>query len=686
MALALEDIADRLVLAGVWRPVAPSNVSAAYNGGVLAQGMVAITLPDGREGFVVSGRATPPGTDSESPIVPVSVCILAFDEHGRLHVETPRYIGDPTHNGTSEAAVGDFNGDGIDDIFLAAENEEPNRASASTVFLSNAQGGYTKMVLADLSMAHDVQVAGFGDRTLLLVGTMQTLYPPQPDLINPVYAWDGTGFTRTEVMPGFTWVGGAVSLADITGDGNAEYIVGDFFMGPGFPWTPDHNMNVAVYPLDPWSLRVTGDSPLWIGTPYFNKPEYAHYQALAGGTTLPSHVYRVWTDDFNNDGHVDILAGVSIFTVNGIEKNMLQMFRSDGAGGFTDVSDASNPEFDQDTNELDYTMQLLDIDGSGIDSYLSGTELRLDQPSRNANWVLLNDGTGRLRVALHDEFVPMGEAICAWVERTTGAVPYATEFHPCVDGDGLLQFVAKVGVNTFASGYPVTHYVFVAVEADWDVRTQFADPIAIEDRNGSTRMRTFAGDDVIADVNHAESASIDAGIGIDTATYGHARDDYTVAAVADAFVVQGHGLRDTLVNVERLRFADGALALDLPGNAGIVAKTLGAVFGAGSVHDRTYARIGLELTDAGMDAAVLMQLALSVRLGAASSDSAAVVDLLYTNLVGHAPSADDLAYYTRLIDDGVFTIPTLALFAADTSYNLLNIDFVGLQANGLPFG
>jgi hypothetical protein len=62
-----------------------------------------------------------------------------------------------------------------------------------------------------------------------------------------------------------------------------------------------------------------------------------------------------------------------------------------------------------------------------------------------------------------------------------------------------------------------------------------------------------------------------------------------------------------------------------------------------------------------------------------------VVTLLYTNVVGVAPSAADLAFYTGLLDSKAHTPGSLGLLAAETSLNLANIDLVGLTATGLAF-
>jgi hypothetical protein len=177
--------------------------------------------------------------------------------------------------------------------------------------------------------------------------------------------------------------------------------------------------------------------------------------------------------------------------------------------------------------------------------------------------------------------------------------------------------------------------------------------------------------------------------GIDTAVYSGPRAGHTLTKTANGFTVAdisgAHGT-DTLVNVERLQFSNVSVALDVGGNAGTVAKILGAVFGAASVHDHPdYMGIGLSLLDGGMSYAALMELAIGARLGPAASSNSAVVDLLYTNVVGSHPGAADLAFYVGLLDSGNFTAGTLGVLAADTTINQDNIGLAGLALTGIDY-
>ena len=183
--------------------------------------------------------------------------------------------------------------------------------------------------------------------------------------------------------------------------------------------------------------------------------------------------------------------------------------------------------------------------------------------------------------------------------------------------------------------------------------------------------------------------TIDGAAGIDTVSFSLSRINYLLNKTGADWTVNATAgnASTTLRNIERLSFADTKLALDLNGDAGEVAKILGAVFDSPTLTTtdyKTFAGIGLGFTDAGMSYVDLMQLALDARLGPNASPTA-VVNLLYTNVVGVAPSPADLDFFVGQLNNGTFTPATLGILAADHELNLVQINFTGLALNGLGF-
>lgn len=178
------------------------------------------------------------------------------------------------------------------------------------------------------------------------------------------------------------------------------------------------------------------------------------------------------------------------------------------------------------------------------------------------------------------------------------------------------------------------------------------------------------------------------GLGLDTVVFNGARSGYTISVGSTATTVRDLSLNrdgtDTLAGVERLRFADSAVALDLGGSAGVVAKVLGAVYGPAAVANKAYVGIGLSLLDGGMLYQDVMKVALNAHLGLNPAHET-VVTTLYTNVVGFAPTAEVLAYYTGLLQSGQYTHATLGMLAAETPDNANSINLTGLAAVGLDY-
>ena len=238
--------------------------------------------------------------------------------------------------------------------------------------------------------------------------------------------------------------------------------------------------------------------------------------------------------------------------------------------------------------------------------------------------------------------------------------------------DLLVQVVSRGGQTTQSYGLAVSSAAVPLVEG-----SAFDDALA-DFWGGASRMRGGAGQD-----------NLDGRSGIDTALYEGRKADSTITRTASGWTVASTAEgRDALTGIERLAFSDVSVALDLSGNAGVVAKTLGAVFGKASVANRDYAGIGLSYSDGGMSYPSLMQLAIDARLGAGASH-AAVVNLLFGNVVGRAPNADESAFYVGMLDRREISVSALGVLAADTTLNAANIQLTGLEQQGLeyvPFG
>ncbi|MFM9992477.1 MAG: FG-GAP-like repeat-containing protein [Burkholderiaceae bacterium] len=138
---------------------------------------------------------------------------------------------------------------------------------------------------------------------------------------------------------------------------------------------------------------------------------------------------------------------------------------------------------------------------------------------------------------------------------------------------------------------------------------------------------------------------------------------------------------DKLSNIERIKFADISVALDISGNAGTTAKILGAVFGKDSISNKNYVGIGLHFLDAGWSYDNLAGLALDAA-GVKTNDQ--IVSLLWTNVIGFKPTSADKQPFIAMLENGM-SAGALAHLAADSSFNTANINLVGLAQTGIEY-
>jgi len=178
------------------------------------------------------------------------------------------------------------------------------------------------------------------------------------------------------------------------------------------------------------------------------------------------------------------------------------------------------------------------------------------------------------------------------------------------------------------------------------------------------------------------------GDGIDTMEYLGKRSDYTITNSSNPFtkqitsLVKKNSATDQTISdnvlAERIAFSDVAVALDINGNAGSVAKVLATIFGKDALSNKVYAGIGLQLMDSGMSYLSLVDLA--VNLGGPSNTQ--IVDNLWRNLYGSEPSEITKSSLVGLLDSKAMTAGGLAFVACELNPN---VDLVGLASTGLAY-
>ena len=596
---------------------------------------------------------------------PINIALLDQNPDGTLSLNTSKYISDPSTNGQGSVIVTDFNGDGRQDIFLAAHNESPLINTASTAYLSQSDGVFKKIVLPDSLMAHSAILSTFnGVKTVVTSGYGGT---------DSFYQYNAATGSFTVNKWGNTYSGsiyGSSALTgDFNGDGKSELVINDFKTGPGVPAKTPFITKLAIYQLNGTSLE---GSPALIAPLYFDgKAQYQNqgFTSLNGGL---SHGYRVWTDDFNHDGRSDILAGVGIWSASaGWQKNKLQMFQNNGLLQFSDVTDQLGQAYDENTSFVDYSMQMMDLDHSGINSYLMAGDLNATG-SKQSNYFMVNDGTGKLYAALHDQF-----------QQWSGGMAYS--FIPYQLVDGAINYLAKTS-NGALYNFPI-HY---------NITTDFTQNITITDRNQSMLMRTWAGNDTFYDTNaNSAAANVDGGLGVDTSIYSGAYAQYKVSALANkASEVKltvtnsvAPKVVDTLTNVERLQFTDTMLALDTGKDqtAGSGYMLYKAAFNR--TPDAGGLGFWINKMDGGMSYSTVAQnfvnsAEFKTAFGGSNPTVNTLVTKLYNNVLNRAPDAGGLAFWQEKLTTGWSTADVLGYFSTSAE-NVTNV--TPLIASGIQY-
>ena len=168
---------------------------------------------------------------------------------------------------------------------------------------------------------------------------------------------------------------------------------------------------------------------------------------------------------------------------------------------------------------------------------------------------------------------------------------------------------------------------------------------------------------------------------------GGLREQYSIINNGQFIEVRDELLVDGFMRIEigeRLIFQNMAIAFDINEGAGTAAKILGALWGKESVENPTFVGIVLHYLDSGVSYEALVDLALGAILDANKTNEA-IVELVFTNLVGEAPTQDVKTELASYMDSGAYSQAGFARAIADLELNATNINLVGLSDTGLQY-
>jgi hypothetical protein len=241
-------------------------------------------------------------------------------------------------------AVGDINGDGLEDFFIGGSKDHPG-----VFFIQGKDGRFSNKGLEESSPSDDMgsllfDANGDGNLDLYVVSGGSRNQEASPEYQDRLYINDGKGNfkIKTELLPEMNFSGSVVTAADYDGDGDLDLFVGG-------------RVRPGQYPLPPKSMILENTA---------GKFKDISDTLLPGLDSLGMVTAALWTD-FDNDGLVDLLVVGEWMPVRFLKQNR----KTNGSIQFSDVSDEFGP---QNSTGWWNSITSMDINQDGKLEYILG--------------------------------------------------------------------------------------------------------------------------------------------------------------------------------------------------------------------------------------------------------------------------------------------------------------------------
>ena len=609
---------------------------------------------------------------------------------------------------TSNISTADINKDGITDIIIAASGGDGDTTngifgSKQIIYLSQPTGGFKSITSDEEIYSHagiisDINRDSYPDVFFTATGIGSSLiakYEPHTSSIN---------FTKVGLPSKLVDTSRAESWTQVSSVRN-QYETGNKYDNT---YEVYHNHNVEFLDVDKdgdmdlilfvvaRAARVYLNDPLPNGDASFSDDKYFDIDTKLNGLfnfdntdyilgngesfyfkniNAGFNPYETIKFDVNGDGWSDIVVngayvhdeyilvdnkreqlnntfGTNAGTLYEVFVSKNSILVNETESRITQIDNIEDYKPDGTHSGFIHNLTAVDLNGDGYLDFLSNSST--STATNTASWdgetntaFMLNDGTGRFsRVGVeglrYGEFTP---------------VPQNGKL-------GFLSIQLAGGYGSAADGSTVG--TFFVTDTPW----------TLGDGGNNFLYSTSAND------------SIDGFAGIDTFYANGRMTDFSFMVTERRVIsiIDNAGLNgvDTLSNVERIRFDDVKVAIDLDGNAGTAARILGALWGKESIENPAFVGIVLHYLDSGVSYEALVDLALGAILDANKTNEA-IVELVFTNLVGEAPTQDVKTELASYMDSGAYSQAGFARAIADLELNATNIDLVGLTSTGLQY-
>jgi subtilisin-like proprotein convertase family protein len=203
---------------------------------------------------------------------------------------------------------------------------------------------------------------------------------------------------------------------------------------------------------------------------------------------------------------------------------------------------------------------------------------------------------------------------------------------------------------------------------------------------GNDTLTGGAGNDALD--GGAGNDTIDGGAGTNTAVYHGAEANYTITKTATGFTIAdktGADGTDQVTGVQRLQFADTAVAFDVGGDGGQAFRIYQAAFNR--APDKGGLGYWMGAMDHGMAlidvANGFVQSAEFKHLYGDNPTNADIVGKFYANVLHRAPDQAGADYWTKLLDQHVLTTADVLMSFSESPENQAAL--VGVTQNGIEY-
>lgn len=279
----------------------------------------------------------------------------------------------------------DINGDGYSDLIVSATNSPPGYVY---IYYSSGSAGITATSTSTANKVIAGENTGFGDYMILgdlnsdgyadLVASDE-YYSTNFGRVYIFYSTGSSGITQTfassanKTFTGTstTYLGSALEIADINGDGYSDLITSDY----------SNSNKGRVYIFHSSASGITAANLAAANT------------TITGAVASQQIGYYLSTGDYNGDGFLDLT--FSSIAYPATNKGSIYIFNSTGASGITaTLSSSANTTINGVTNgdSFGYTISSGDINGDGYGDIVVGANQYQGAGQQGMGYIFLSSG------------------------------------------------------------------------------------------------------------------------------------------------------------------------------------------------------------------------------------------------------------------------------------------------------